>query len=226
MQKIEKLKETMPYHLYDDRYIYYFTKNSLRIINYVNPLDVVEYQLDKDEIFIDAFVLNTKTKEMVDFNIYSSFGIKDSFPDVFKTLIKSRDIEILKSNNMLKIIDKESQKIIAKIKNGLLEYLDLLNTKTIGDNFLFINNSLKKLTANFVDNIGENFLFSNNTLKKAQFEMLKKIDDNFLENNYSIRSIYAPLLQDYPERFKRVIIHRANKYLRHSLLTKATLYQK
>ena len=177
---------------YEINNIYYCPDNII-----IENFEILKcYQAKERYILLDYFLLDMKNKEI---KILDG-RISDSFPDTLKNINK---IEIKKEGeykhicitieNSIAIITIDKQNRIISYKNNYV--------KTIEDDFLYFNKTLKTISIPLVRYIGNYFIFSNNELTEIAFDSVKKIGDNFLRNNSKIKSVYLPNLQYIGEDF-------------------------
>ena len=179
---------------YEINNIYYGTDNII-----VDNFSVInKYSKDKARyIVLDYFILDLKEKKIIKYDD----KVSDSFVDgivnidkieVRKTSDSNKHIFIESNGNNIEIIINNTNEIIGYKNNGLekigdnflkenvsLQHLEMKNVKSIGDRFLYRNNSsLEYADLNGVKEIGDYFMFSNTSLKNLCMSNVKHFGDN------------------------------------------------
>ena len=168
----------------------YYCPNNIVIDNFT------VYKLDERYFLLDYFLIDFKEKKV---KLYDEY-IKDSFVEQFNNIT---NIEIYKNDNTKKIkikINEKSIDLILDDKNRLIAVSDF-NIKTIGDNYLTYNESLKYINMPNLEEIGHGFLYSNEDLEEASMINLKTIKSNFLNSNLRLKELSLPFLKVIEDSF-------------------------
>ena len=118
--------------------------------------------------------------------------IKDCFPETIRNIEK---LEVSNNGNTktIKLIPKSKREIEIILDNrNRIVSLKNEDIEEIGDNFMFFNNTLKKVEASNVRKIGNNFLDLNETVEKVSIPKVEEIGDNFLITNTALRDVFLP----------------------------------
>ena len=159
----------------------YYCPNNIIIDNFK------AIKLSQNKLLIDYFILDLENKTI---SLYD-YSIRDCFPDSLKDILK---IQITKENEYKKIIiNTENGNITLKIdnKNKIIEYQNN-NIQRIGDNFLWLNESLNYMELLNVVEIGDRFLFFNESLKELNLPNVVKIGEYFLKRNSILTQLNLP----------------------------------
>ncbi len=189
------------YEIYNN----YYCPDNIIIYNF----DVQKYDKEK-YIIMDYFILDlvNKTIELADSNDYDSFYvelqniekinvIKIKTGKIINLTLKDKDsVEIELDNNNVIVGYKNPN--IRTIYNDFLFFnetlrnLELPNVLKIDNHFLEFNDSLTTLNLPKVEEIGNNFMNYNTTLKKLSLPKVKKINERFLSSNQNLKSLDLP----------------------------------
>ena len=158
---------------------YYYCPNNIIIDNLGNIL--TNYVEKEKYIVMDYFILDIVNKKIFTHDP----KINDSLNDTFKN-IKKIDIRNNKEKNtrIIEIILEDNTSLFIEIdsKNQIIGYVNN-HIKSIEDNFLVFNKTLRYISLPQVAKIGRNFLSENLALTSLSFPTLKEIEDNFLYSN-------------------------------------------
>lgn len=168
---------------------YYTTNNAI--------LNEEDNFFDKEKYIVcDYFVIDLVNNKISTFDK----RINDSFVDYYTNISK---INVTKEDDGKLITiyqDDEVSYIKLDKENKIIEYRnDYL--KNVGDNFLYYNDSLKKLSLSNVVSIGNCFLCNNNSLEKVNLENVEYIGDDFFYSNNSLDSINFSKLKVIGDNF-------------------------
>ena len=159
----------------------YYCPNNIIIDNFK------AIKLSQNKLLIDYFILDLENKTI---SLYD-YSIQDCFPDSLKDILK---IQITKENEYKKIIiNTENGNITLKIdnKNKIIEYQNN-NIKRIGNNFLWLNESLNYMELLNVVEVGDRFLYFNESLNHLNLPNVVKIGEYFLKRNSILTQLNLP----------------------------------
>ena len=159
----------------------YYCPNNIIIDNFK------AIKLSQNKLLIDYFILDLENKTI---SLYD-YNIQDCFPNSLNDMLK---IQIIKENEYKKIIiNTKSGNIFIKIdnKNQIIEYQNN-NIQRIGDNFLWLNESLNYMELLNVVEVGDRFLYFNESLNHLNLPNVVKIGENFLKRNSILTQLNLP----------------------------------
>ena len=165
----------------------YYCENNVIIDNF----EVKEYPHEQYIIF-DYFILDLKNKQIQPY----CKELRDSFPNTIGT-IKDIKIENEKENKniLIKSDDSDEVDIIITLdkNNRIITYKNKkVENISIGDDFLYFNNSLTSIKLPNAISVGNNFLCFNNSLTGIELPNVESIGNNFLGINHFLTSIELP----------------------------------
>ena len=188
----------------------YYCDNNVIIDSLGNV--ITKYKEKEKYIVFDYFVLDIVNKKI----FLHDMRIKDSFKDRFNNIVKI-DIRNNKEKNtrVIEIIFSNSKSVFIEIneKNQIIGYVDN-DIKTIDNNFLYCNKTLKVFNTPNVEEIGNSVLEENLCLTAIFFPLVKKIGNNFLYQNVVLNYFDAPNLNTVGTYF----LYQNNNLLRLELL--------
>ena len=159
----------------------YYCPNNIIIDNFK------AIKLSQNKLLIDYFILDLENKTI---SLYD-YNIQDCFPNSLNDILK---IQITKENEYKKIIiNTENGNITLKIdnKNKIIEYQNN-NIQRIGDNFLWLNESLNYMELLNVVEVGDRFLYFNESLNHLNLPNVVKIGEYFLKRNSILTQLNLP----------------------------------
>ena len=170
-----------------ERNIYYCENNII-----VDCDEVIDkyYKNREQYLFMDAFILDLKNKEVLVYDVNN----KDSFIDSINIGIKKIEVKNIDKSKEVLIYISQFDKPIRLLLNDHHNIIEYENDyiDIIGDNFLATNRSLKKLSLPNVRKIGNNFLGRNRVIKEINLDNVLEIGNDFLKANNSLRECDLP----------------------------------
>ena len=134
---------------------------------------------DKSRYLVfDYFILDLNEKMFVNYSFND---------DGFMTCISQIDKIVIKNEGNHKILtitgDNDKRMVIELNELNQIIKLSMENIRTIGDKFLYYNDTLEKFDASDLLSVGHHFLSSNTKIKTLELDNLLKTGNSFLENN-------------------------------------------
>ena len=171
---------------YEINNIYYCPNNII-----IDNFEVKKYAKEK-YLILDYYVLDLVNKKL---SLYDR-GIFDAFIDDVKDITK---IAIVKKNQDKEIIltlkNQNAIKIVVNANNEIIK-LENNNLKSIGDYFMYYNNTLQEINLPNLEEIGNYFLQMNNSIKEINFPNLQRIGNSFLHCNLVLEKLNLPNLEE------------------------------
>jgi len=163
----------------------YYCPNNIIIDNF----KVKKYPKER-YVIMDYFILDLKTGEI---NTYiEKMKMKDGFRESMKDCGRPT---VYKEGEYKKIVfNKEGLEpiVIVLNKHNAIVGLENKNVKEIGDNFLYWNEKLEKLSLPNVEFIGNRCLNYNTELREVNLQKTKKIGFSFLRVNEKLEKLSLP----------------------------------
>jgi len=174
----------------------YYCPNNIIIDNF----KVIDTFKEKEKyLIIDYFIVDLIKKRVY---LYDQ-TLEDAFVDDLQenkkiTIKKDKDTK----NKILNIILNNDEEVIIEIDkfNRIISYTNNATT-TIGNNFLYKNKTLKRISLNNVRYIKDRFLCCNTSLNEININNVLEIGDVFLSSNLQLSTIYLPNVTQIGNRF-------------------------
>ncbi len=151
--------------------------------------------LNNDEIMLDQFILNWKTKK-----IYNPSNDNDGFHQALEEEIKGKKLRVVPKENGIKYLYANNEKII-ETKNGEIMSIHFKDVTKINEFFLSANINAKSVILDNVKTIQDEFMYTNLYLQEFKAGKVEVIGDNFLSDNYKISRLIAPMLNEAGANF-------------------------
>lgn len=182
----------------DDRfykYNYEINGNYYTTTNTILSDDIIN--LDKEKyILCDYFIIDLVNNKISVFDD----SIKDSFVDYYTNISKimvtkdgDNKIVTVYQNDEISYIVLDKENRIIGYKNDYLE--------SVGDNFLYYNNSLVSLSLSNLRRTGDCFLTNNQVLTKLNMDKVEEFGDDCLYSNLELSSINFPNVKSIGDSF-------------------------
>ena len=159
--------------------------------------DGVIHEVNRDyQIMADNFIIDLKNK-----NISTPSRIHDSFISVMNAEIQEKKLTLTRDKENNHYLFADNVQLMKINANHEITEVYLPTTKTVPDNFLQYNFSLKKFSAPFVSSIGNNFLYDNRKCDFLKIPKVHSIGADFLRNNDVLKTFSAPYLKKVGDCF-------------------------
>ena len=175
---------------YEINNIYYCTNNII-----IDNFKVKKFDKEK-YLIIDYFIIDLVNKTL---DVYDK-SLTDDFINRIGIFDKCYIKKIDNGKKINLFIDNNKVELIVNKNNVMIEYQDDL-TKKITNEFLCLNEFLKKINLLKVTEIGDGFLGLNQLLENISIPLVKSIGSDFLARNHLLRSLTLPNVLEIGDKF-------------------------